>query len=432
MTGENVPDYNTPSDGMHRSSLDKTASTSPSYVYPVRSLFTGIHPVNHDNTSISSQSTRNLFSRSASTENILDFRDVQHWSQEVTDATASQDRTGTSRDHGGITETPCHTDETKTSHRTRSHELEVFEAVDEPALMSGFHSPHQRHHSKVASLFNSTSEFIASCPRLPTSLTSGRFLVEEAKTLSSLASERAHEGATISNARRPPLLPEVAVEALATVVPSVVSQTMPALTQAVSPSLLEPSHPISEQTAAPSLPYNPSEYGLVHLPPLPASPSPHSSDRGGGSSRSSDKRSTAHSRHSHSRHSRSHKTGVSKDSSPPRSKSGTSDLQSDEAQDGDDDRLSSNTLGSVYWSASEGHTAASSPFPISSPSLHIDSGGSQSGLMTSSQWNLSSQATSRLVHVQDENGNHMILGREGTLLRCEDEVSMPYCLNPVI
>ena len=56
--------------------------------------------------------------------------------------------------------------------------------------------------------------------------------------------------------------------------------------------------------------------------------------------------------------------------------------------------------------------------PVSVPSISDASTGS----MTNSSGSSGPQITFRYQHVQDEHGHHLIVGREGTMTKCEDEV----------
>ncbi|KAJ7718110.1 hypothetical protein DFH07DRAFT_860520 [Mycena maculata] len=124
--------------------------------------------------------------------------------------------------------------------------------------------------------------------------------------------------------------------------------------------------PLPPEEVPDTTPWNLSQYGLVHLPPLPSTPT------------------------------RSHEGPSSNQSgvSSPRVASIADDAQRSESA------LSSGASGYGTGSASE---AAS---------------GSVSGSEAS---DLSALLTVRFQHVQDKDGHHVIVGREGKLARCEDE-----------
>lgn len=134
------------------------------------------------------------------------------------------------------------------------------------------------------------------------------------------------------------------------------------------------SSPLSEQ-----LPFNPSEYGLVHLPPLPCKD--HNSDA----------------------HSEASGPNSSRYSTAP---STQNSLEPPEP-------------------TSESTTVPSSPGPGRYRSLGTDSESqvnSVSSRSSSSQSSSMPLVTMRYQHMEDENGNHLVIGREGQLTSCEDEV----------
>ncbi|TFK40714.1 hypothetical protein BDQ12DRAFT_697388 [Crucibulum laeve] len=125
------------------------------------------------------------------------------------------------------------------------------------------------------------------------------------------------------------------------------------------------------------LPFNPSEYGLVHLPPLPSS---NPTSERGSSTRSgpSSQKSRGHSHHSQS------------------SNQSMEDQSSTQANK--DSNNSSNHQSRTV--SSESQTS------------------SQSGTNSAMSEDL---ITFRFKHARDEYGNHVVIGREGKLQRCEDE-----------
>ncbi|KAF8909011.1 hypothetical protein CPB84DRAFT_1813256 [Gymnopilus junonius] len=124
-----------------------------------------------------------------------------------------------------------------------------------------------------------------------------------------------------------------------------------------------------------SLPFNLSEYGLVHLPPLPSS-----------------RRSAGHS-----------------------SNSKSSNLKTDRTNS-----LNGSSETSLYATALSGHdserlSSGLSQKASSSGNFSSDDTGSRSIISEEPYVSFRFQST------QDENGNHVVVGREGKLLRCEDE-----------
>ncbi|KAJ6557231.1 hypothetical protein DFH09DRAFT_1280009 [Mycena vulgaris] len=130
------------------------------------------------------------------------------------------------------------------------------------------------------------------------------------------------------------------------------------------------------------IPWNPSLYGLVHLPPLP--PTPPRSDQGSAVT-----------------------PGSLKTSPGPSSLSGSSSQhtgpKTDEAQRSQ----------SPHSSLSNAASGA-----VSEDVSNVSGSASMSG---SDVTDGSQFLTVRFKHVQDEHGHHVILGREGKLARCEDE-----------
>jgi len=132
------------------------------------------------------------------------------------------------------------------------------------------------------------------------------------------------------------------------------------------------------------LPFNPSEYGIVHLPPLPFSGP--TSERGSSTTSSSVRNSNMN-----------------------RFLAATSNRS-----------FSSSTA-----EFSQGGSPRPGPGPSSSVKSKKESSASDekgSGGGTNSMTSDDPYFSVRFRSMQDENGNHVVVGREGELLRCEDEV----------
>jgi len=128
------------------------------------------------------------------------------------------------------------------------------------------------------------------------------------------------------------------------------------------------------------LPFNPSEYGLVHLPPL-STKDPNSD-------------------------------GHSEVSGPNSSRYSTAPSTQNSLKPADP--------------TSESTTMPSSPKPGSYHDLGTDSESQVNSLSSGSSGSGSGKVplfTMRYQHMEDENGNHLVIGREGQLTSCEDEVS---------
>jgi hypothetical protein len=128
------------------------------------------------------------------------------------------------------------------------------------------------------------------------------------------------------------------------------------------------------------LPFNPSEYGIVHLPPRNSS---------------TDRLSQSSSRRSRDEH---------YSTAPSSQKSKRSELSSG---------ISSLSPSPYSRSMSGSGSRDFSPTRPSSLSKSV------SGIEMTNKEPL---MTARYQHEEDENGNHLVIGREGTLMRCEDEV----------
>ncbi len=185
------------------------------------------------------------------------------------------------------------------------------------------------------------------------------------------------------------------------------------------------------------LPFNLSQYGLVHLPPLP---SPGSSERWSGSSISS-KQASSYNRGSKRRGpcsvlsdnsqsiggssddnkyfssspepaTRSSPEGYSTGSSKAVSSSGGADLLTSTSESGQSLSGSGQAVSSIPTSVRDGSSEVDSR-----GSLRTDSRSEGSSRGSDGSFNFSFQ------YEQNEYGNHIIVGREGNLQRCEDEVS---------
>lgn len=141
------------------------------------------------------------------------------------------------------------------------------------------------------------------------------------------------------------------------------------------------------------LPFNLSEYGLVHLPPLPSSRS------------NSDRASTGASSGQRSRRS----AGRS-------SNSKTSNLESTRTSSLTGSGESSNFV--TVPSGLDSGRLSSGPSQKESSSEIFSSDETGSNSISSEE----PYVSFRFQTMQDENGNHVVVGREGKLLRCEDEV----------
>ena len=188
--------------------------------------------------------------------------------------------------------------------------------------------------------------------------------------------------------------------------------------------------PNSKVDSVQDLPYNLSQYGLVHLPPPPSSAG---IDYGGsGTSILSRQPSASRSDHTHKHEFLS---------------SGrfhlTSDTESSGYHSAPLDLLPSTITKEVPSSAPRSISPMEGPLPASETKL-LEIRRMQSGVLSvgdeSSETGTTSESTAdaesmwkggseneehvafRFQYAQDDNGNHVIVGREGKLQRCEDEV----------
>lgn len=153
-----------------------------------------------------------------------------------------------------------------------------------------------------------------------------------------------------------------------------------------------------EEESDESRPFNLSEYGLVHLPPLPPS-NPNSETCEGNSSKGSERYYSAGSAYTASRSGSQSLSGTS------RSEHGSGlRIRRRRAQVG--------TNGEEAFQSSSESKSNDQSRSHSAGSGSMNSLSSEEPLMTVC-----------FQHKEDENGNHVITGREGQLQRCEDEVS---------
>lgn len=175
----------------------------------------------------------------------------------------------------------------------------------------------------------------------------------------------------------------------------------------------------------PNLPFNPSQYGFVHLPPLP---SPGTSEWWSGSAGSSKQASL---------YTRSGQGSGSASSSRPRSVAGVSDSSkyySVSPEPAATDKSEKNSLSSKgAFSASERSDSGSEHVASDTPHF-IDKGPEvdstrvlRADARLNAEYSSASEehTTFRFKHAADEHGNYVVVGREGKLQRCEDEVSAP-------
>ena len=137
----------------------------------------------------------------------------------------------------------------------------------------------------------------------------------------------------------------------------------------------------------PALPFNPSEYGVVHLAPVPSkSSSVDGSSQGSGSRRRS--QNSPHSTAPSSQNKRKHP-----DSGLLSSDAGSGSEGQSQYFTGDSESESGSGSGSRGAGSAEERSSGSSASPVSM----------------------------RYQHVEDENGNYLMVGREGQLTKCEEE-----------
>lgn len=173
----------------------------------------------------------------------------------------------------------------------------------------------------------------------------------------------------------------------------------------------------------PALPFNPSLYGLVHLPPLP---SPGSSEQWSGSRVSSTQQSL------YTRSGRAHGT---ESTSSDRSLAGGSDGSSKYYSASPKviaaaTSVATSSTGSNDVASGEGGYDRMSPIGSSSGSWRAASSApseveSRADAASRSEFSSGSEeyVNFRFQYATDEHGNYIVVGREGKMQRCEDEVS---------
>lgn len=158
----------------------------------------------------------------------------------------------------------------------------------------------------------------------------------------------------------------------------------------LAPSSADPPPDPPEEAAEPDMPFNPSEYGIVHLAPVPSKPASMDGGSQGSGSRHGSQTSRYSTAPSSQNKQRSQGSGV----------------------------VSPDAAGSGSESQSQYFTGGSGSAP--------DSGSREAGSTEDSQASSSTGSsvplmTMRYQHLEDENGNHLVVGREGQLTKCEDE-----------
>lgn len=182
------------------------------------------------------------------------------------------------------------------------------------------------------------------------------------------------------NPRHPEPISSAGAEVMAT------AYTSPAL---AVPRPMSSSH---KNSLPPSTPIDFSQTGIVHLPPLPSNPGSEkgsASGHGSGGSLTSNRDARSHAQ-SHLAGSGSDSQGIFSSDGSSRPPVGSTGIQS----------------GSDSANDSAGEVVRST-----------------SGLSSGS----SELVTFRFEHIRDENGFHVVTGREGRLNRCEDEVCFSLC-----
>lgn len=149
------------------------------------------------------------------------------------------------------------------------------------------------------------------------------------------------------------------------------------------------------------LPFNPSEYGIVHLPPLPSSS--NASERGLSSASSRTRSSTS------GRGSNAKKLLRDALASPNSASASSSAAGSGTSREGQRlATLSSTGASGGTPSSGQSHRGSSQTF---------SSDGIESSITSDEPY-----VTFKFKSIEDEHGNHVVVGREGKLEQCEDEV----------
>ena len=199
-----------------------------------------------------------------------------------------------------------------------------------------------------------------------------------------------------------------------------------------------PPDPVQTPLPPPSdseAPSNFSQSGIVHLPPIDdRSESPFSSGAPSSGRRFSPLASRSHSTHgSAGPLQRRILTGSSNGPSRPPSNPASSSLErSDSRISGSDSRMSgsdSRMSGSDSRISGSDSRISGSDSKLSGSDSRVSGSGTDSRVsgttdsrITGSSRGTGAHMTFRFQHVENEDGHHLILGREGQMTRCEDEV----------
>ncbi|KAI0351442.1 hypothetical protein OH77DRAFT_1429748 [Trametes cingulata] len=351
-------------------------SNTVSYVYPVRSLLTGIQPAalsrNHDEGS------------QPDTASVTSRRDIA----------GGLHRSGSSSNVSGLSDTGV---------RDPIPERPVDrQAAPAP---SGHHHHHHHHHKRSKHFVPnfrdfpidqnpfSPRTFTSASPNLsPTNsdvnpltdpLSTPSPIGEPVMYASNAASRnREDDPAHDYNPRRPPHLSEAAAEAFADLTPS--HMLIPdAAAGGTSARVIQEAPPPRGKEFDSHTPSNFSQSGIVHLAPLDQ----HSGSRSSSGAPSSGRRMSPLA---------SNSGNGSSDPSRLPVPSAYSDINNSPGISADESRSSSKPTS----------------FSLASGSASVVSGSSGSS---------GPHMTLRYQHVEDENGHHLIVGREGKLTKCEDE-----------
>jgi hypothetical protein len=367
--------------------------TRSSYVYPVRSLLSGrIQPATDQ---FSAQ-----INRSNSSGNVVDLNltpreprifspirapsEIPYWTKDHTDAGMRSaelwEEIEPSSNEGG-TDSPSNSTE-KFAPSSVSRPRRRMKSDSQSALDRSMISPTQRHKRRERSASKNSPNF-------------RHFPAEDDRDSYNTRSFSSRTAGSMSISSSPPL---ASMETIA-IGPSPVGEMISAsnsftATSNSGPEWSQPrlstspqsSPPPLQTPAAAALPFNPSEYGIVHLPPVPLTPTPELAEQG--------------------------------DLDPH-----TPSLESSKSSQS---RPASSEATDQQYLTTHPSIPSESPHNIAS-SIRSGSG---SGSTSDSLGSGTAVSTEPLIsfryeHAQDENGNHVVIGREGELQRCEDEVSRP-------
>ncbi|KAF5362908.1 hypothetical protein D9758_007118 [Tetrapyrgos nigripes] len=328
-------------------------SSPPAFVYPIKSLLTGIQPARDNDSNrpgpsfSSSPSTTPLVSPELYKSNTLDIAGKAGPSSDSDVNDVRVTVANKSMSHGRNLSQTLGSSSFNQSRSRRSHSMAsnpYHQSLRSP-------KPRQRHedsgvnfsHFPFGDSVDATTSFTRHGPSRSLANSPEERDVEPLTlnaltptSFESLADPNASPSLEY-NVRHPPALPLVASQAF----------------HATSASLLP-------QEYSPPLPWNPSELGLVHLP-----------------------------------------SALSSNGSGSHSSSSTADFEQVSDHESDDDASEN----SNYFTPEE---------------LLSDSSGKKAQSLSVSEVDVSF-VTVRFEHVQDENGHHVLTGREGKLERCEDE-----------